>query len=297
MKKRMLGKTGYEVSPIIYAGIVSMDESQTASDGYVSWSIDQGINYFDVAPSYGDAEVKLGNSLKPYRNSVYLACKTEKRMRDEAEKEIHNSLRLFHTDWFDNFQLHAVTSPEDVDAAFGQGGVMELLRDLKEKGVVRKLGISAHSERAAMECLALYPFDTVMFPMNWMLNMGQDIGSKLIKLKEQKNFGLLGIKSFVERAWIEGDDKEGTYPKSWCKPFDLGEDALRLAAMHYSLSVLKSDLLIPPGNFENMSFMAKHIDSLLDKPMSEEELRLLKTHFEKVKDHPFFDKNRGNWPD
>lgn len=297
MKKQLLGKTGYLVSPIIYAGIVSMNEGQDESDRCVSWSVDQGINYFDVAPSYGDAEEKLGNSLRPYRKNIYLACKTEKRSRTEAEKEIGRSLKLLHTDWFDNFQLHAVTSPEDVETAFGQGGVMELLRDLKEKGIIRKLGISAHSERAAMECLARYPFDTVMFPMNWMLHMGQGIGSKLIKLKEQQGFGLLGIKSLIQRAWTDGDDREGTYPKSWCKPFAPGEEALRLAAMHYSLSALKSDVLIPPGNFEAMSFMAEHIDMLLDQPMSENEKALLETHFETVKNLPFFDKDKGNWPD
>lgn len=296
MKKRLLGKTGYEVSPVVYAGIISMNEAQGDSDRYVSWAIENSMNYFDVAPSYGNAEEKLGLSLKPYRKQVYLACKTEKRSRVDAQKEITNSLRLLHTDWFDNFQLHAMTTPEDVKKAFGSGGVMELLRDLKEKGIVRRIGFSAHSERAALECLGQYPFDTVMFPMNWMLHMGQNIGAKILEEKEQRDFGLLGIKSFVERAWKDGDDRD-TYPKSWCKPFDEEENELGLAALKYSLGILKSDALIPPGNFKNMRFMVQHIDELLKEPLSREQLLLLNAHFLKTKDNPFFDKNKGDWPD
>ena len=79
MKKRKLGNTGYEISPVIYGGIVSMNDGQANSDQYVSWAIEHGINYFDIAPSYGDAQEKLGNSLRSYRSKVYLACKTAQR--------------------------------------------------------------------------------------------------------------------------------------------------------------------------------------------------------------------------
>jgi predicted aldo/keto reductase-like oxidoreductase len=179
MQKRLLGKTGYQVSAVVYGGIISMNEDQATSDRYVSWAIDQGVNYFDVAPTYGDAEEKLGNSLKPYRKNVYLACKTTERMRTEAEKELQQSMKLLHTDYFDNFQLHSMTKPEDVEKAFGPGGIMELLIPLKEKGVIRKLGFSAHSETAALKCLDLYDFDTVLFPMNYMLDMNEGIGKEL----------------------------------------------------------------------------------------------------------------------
>ena len=100
MQYRKFGKTGFDISAVSYGGIVSMDDGQTPSDRYVSWAIDRGVNYFDVAPSYGDAEEKLGNSLKPYRNSVHLACKTEKRLRADAEKDLCKSMELLHTDHF-----------------------------------------------------------------------------------------------------------------------------------------------------------------------------------------------------
>lgn len=296
MQKRLLGKTGYRVSAVVYGGIISMNEDQIASDRYVSWAIDQGINYFDVAPTYGDAEEKLGNSLKPYRKDVYLVCKTTERMKKDAEKELKRSMELLHTDYFDNFQLHSMTKPEDVEKAFGPGGIMELLIPLKEKGVIHKLGFSAHSETAALKCLELYDFDTALFPMNYMLDMNEGIGNELAQKAKEKDFGLLGMKTIIERAWKDDSErKNGIYPKSWCKPFDVDQNELRIAAMKYSLA-MGSDVLVPPGNWENFLFMVEHIDECLSNPLNENDTELLKQHFEIVKSMPFFKKDNGDWP-
>ena len=127
MQYRILGKTGMNTSAVSYGGIVSMNDGQPASDDYVAWAVDQGVNYFDVAPTYGDAQEKLGNSLKPYRSGIHLACKTEQRTREGAEKTLAESLKLLHTDHFDVYQLHSITTMEDVATAFGPGGVMETL--------------------------------------------------------------------------------------------------------------------------------------------------------------------------
>lgn len=296
MQKRPLGNTGYEVSAVVYPGIASMSETQADSDRYVSWAVDRGINYFDVAPSYGDAEEKLGQSLRPYRARVYLACKTLERRRDGAQREIERSLRLLGADHFDLFQLHSMTTPADVDQAFGPGGVMELLRGLKEEGVVRKLGFSAHSETAALRCLELYPFDTVLFPMNWLLDMNEGIGRGIAAQAKRKGAGLLGMKSLIERAWTEEEKKQPSpYPKSWCKPFGPEQEDLRLAAMKYSFS-MGSDVLVPPGNFECLAFMAGRVDECLSAPLEAEELRLLEAHFRDAGGQPFFKSSAGGWP-
>ena len=288
MKKVPFGKPGYLVSPVVYAGIVSMKEDQADSDGYVSKAIQAGVNYFDVAPSYGDAEIILGNSLKPYRKNVYLACKTMCRKAEDAKKELSGSLKNLHTDWLDVYQLHAMTTLDDVETAFGHGGTMELMVKLKQEGVVRKIGFSAHSEQAALECLRRYPFDSVMFPINWMLHMGQDIGSRLIKAAGEQGLALLGIKSIVERAWFDEDERNTSpWPKSWCKPFHQDDPVLRIAAMKYSLS-LGVSVLVPPGNWECQSFMMEHIQKCLDEPLSEQERDQLSAYYQKVKAFPFF---------
>ena len=284
--KRVFGNTGYQVFPVAYGGIVSMSDGQLPSDGYVSWAVERGVNYFDVAPSYQDAEEKLGNSLKPYRKNVYLACKTAQRFAKDAEVEMLNSLKTLHTDYFDVYQLHGLASVEEVDQAFGPGGAMEMLLRMKEQGIARKLGITCHCEEAALKAMSLYPFDTVLFPLNWHMHMGHGMGEKLLAEAKKRGMGVLSMKQLVERAWMEGEGRE-EFPKSWCKPFSANETELRLAAMKYALS-LGADILIPPGNFECFSFEVEHIDQCLKNPLTEDDLCLLKNHYGKVKAHPFF---------
>ena len=79
MERRAYGNTGEMISVVAFAGIVVRDESSYDSRKYGSWANDHDVNYFDVAPAYGNAQDKLGPALKPYRDSVFLACKTNKR--------------------------------------------------------------------------------------------------------------------------------------------------------------------------------------------------------------------------
>lgn len=284
--KKQFGNTGYEVFPVAYGGIVSMQDGQELSDRYVAWAVNKGVNYFDVAPSYGDAEEKLGNSLKPYRKDVYLACKTAHRFVKDAQPEMEKSLKLLHTDYFDVYQMHALSSMEDVEQAFSAGGVMEMMIRMKEQGIARKLGITCHSEEAALKALSLYPFDSVLFPFNWHMHMGKNMGSELMRTAKERGVGVLAMKQLVERAWREGEARD-VYPKSWCKPFCADQTQLRLAAMKYVLD-MGADLLVPPGNFECFSFVVEHIEECLANPISVEERELLAVHYEAVKDAPFF---------
>lgn len=288
MIKRKFGNTGFDITPVTYGGIVSMQDGQDASDKYVAWAIYRGINYFDVAPSYGDAQEKLGNSLKPYRKDIYLACKTGCRMKVEAEKEFQESLRMLHTDYFDVYQMHALNSTEEVDKAFGPGGIMGMMVKAKEQGFVRNLGITCHSEAAALKAMSLYDFDTVLFPLNWHMNMGHDMGTQLCKTAKEKGMGLLAMKGLIERRWINPDERKSSqFPKSWCKPIDVSNKELRLAAIKYTLS-LGSDTFIPPGNFADFSFVVENIEECINHPLSDDDITLLKESYEKVKDYPFF---------
>ena len=289
MIRRALGRTGYDISAVVYGGIVSMNDGQENSDRYVAWAVEQGVNYFDVAPSYGDAQEKLGNSLIPCRKDIYLACKTGQRMRREAEEEMKRSLAMLHTDYFDVSQRHGISSMEDVDRAFGPGGVMELMREMKEKGIARKIGITAHSEDAALKCLELYDFDTVLFPFNWHMFMAHGMGKRLLQTAKERGIGLLCMKSMIERAWMDEAEKQASgYPKSWCRPFDTGTQAdLLTAAVKFAYS-LGVDAVVPPGNFDHFSFAVKHCGEILAHPLDDMDRALLEAHLEKVKDHPFF---------
>ena len=297
MQYRMLGRTGFNISAVMYGGIVSAahysdtvmpGDGHAASDCYVSWAVDQGVNYFDVAPSYGDAQAMLGPSLAPYRKDVYLACKTACRDRENAEKEMLASLALLKTDYFDVYQLHGLATMDELDRAFGPGGAMELLLSMKRRGIARRLGITCHSEAVALKALSLYDFDTVLFPFNWHMNMAHGMGNALIRAAKAKNLGLLCMKSMIERAWSDDERRASKYPKSWCKPLDVeGDPAMLLAAMRYALS-LGVDALVPPGNFDHFRFAVTHIDEALASPLDDAGRDMLSERLAQVKDRPFF---------
>lgn len=296
MKLIKFGRTGINISAVSYGGIVSAahyddvvaQDGQASSDRYVAWAIDRGINYFDVAPTYGDAEQMLGNSLVPYRNSIHLACKTQLRDRAGAEKELVRSMELLHTDRFDVYQLHAVSSMEDVERAFAPGGVMELMRELKEKGVAANIGFTAHSEDAALKMLELYDFDSVLFPFNWFMNMAHGMGSRLVKAAKERGMGVLCMKSLIERSWTSDEERRASaFPKSWCKPIDIEDVEFGVAAMKYALS-LGVDTLIPPGNFASFEFAVEHIDECLKNPLNDADRALLEAKLETVRGREFF---------
>ncbi|MBQ3879617.1 MAG: aldo/keto reductase [Oscillospiraceae bacterium] len=297
MQYRILGKTGLKVSAVSYGGIVSAgfyggvnyeSEDQAASDRYVAFAIDRGVNYFDVAPSYGNAQAQLGNSLKPYRNQVSLACKTGLRDRAGAEKELAESLKQLHTDHFDIYQLHGVSSMEDVERAFGPGGVMELMREVKEKGIAAHIGFTAHSEEAALRMIELYDFESVLFPFNWFMNMAHGMGSRLMEKAKEKGMGVLAMKAFIERRWENDAERASScFPKSWCKPIDVQDEAFGMAAMRYTLS-LGADTLVPPGNFASFSFAVDHIQEVLANPLADTDRALLAEKLKTVEGKEFF---------
>lgn len=294
MKYTQLGKTDIQISYVSYGGIVSAGfydnvsyptEGQEASDRYVNWAIDHGVNYFDVAPGYGNAQDQLGVSLEPFRKDVSLACKTIHRDRKNAEKDMARSLKLLKTDHFDVYQLHAVSSMDDVNRAFAPDGVMEMMRTLKDRGIARYVGFTAHSEEAALRMLELYPFDTVLFPYNWFMNMEHGMGNHLLKVLKEKGVGILCMKAFIERRWEPGENK-GCFPKSWCKPIDTDlEPEFGISAMKYALS-LGVNTLIPPGNFKSFSFAVDHIEECLREPVYDG--LLLRSKLETVRGKEFF---------
>lgn len=284
MLYHVLGKTGLSVSAVVFGGIINMDEAQSDADSHVARAIDAGVNYFDVAPTYGDAEERLGPALAPYRKDVLLACKTEERTAAGAREKLEASLKRLKTDHFDVYQLHALATDADLDRAFGPGGAMEVVLKAKRDGIIRCVGFSAHNEDVALRALTMYDFDTVLFPLNWALGIVTGWGDRISRAARDKNLGLLGMKSLVRRQWREGEPRP--YPKSWCQPL-WGDEALSVAAMKYA--VLKgAHTLVPPGNLEHFLFMLDHVDQCYRDPMTEAEWAMLRSGAEAVKDELIF---------
>jgi aryl-alcohol dehydrogenase-like predicted oxidoreductase len=158
--RRTLGKTGEQLSIIGFGGIVVMNEDPGTAANIVAEAVDRGVNYFDVAPSYGNAQERLGPALAPYRNKSFLACKTEGRMKDDSRAQLEQSLKLLKTDHFDLYQFHALTKMTDLDKVLGPGGAMETMEAAKKEGKIRYIGFSVHSVETALAAMDRYNFDT-----------------------------------------------------------------------------------------------------------------------------------------
>ena len=284
MRKNILGKTGMEISAVIFGGIVVGGENPEDCARYVSYAIDSGVNYFDVAPSYGNAQEMLSPALAPYRKNVYLACKSAVR-NVGIKDELHNSLKALKTDYFDVYQLHGLSSQGDIDEAFSKNGAMEVLVRAKEEGHIRNIGISAHNEDVAIQALAYYDFATVLFPINWALAMDKNFGDRLINICKYRGKGILAIKALAHRLWADENENK-RFPKSWCKTI-YDDDALAKAAIKYTLSK-GAHAIAPPGNFEQFSFAVEHIDECADSPLTEDDMKILDSELESVRGRHIF---------
>lgn len=244
MEMRTLGRTGEKVSAFGFGGIVVMEMPQEEANRAVSEAVDAGINYYDVAPSYGDAQQKLGPALKPYRNKVLLTCKTQMRDAAGARRELEDSLKMLETDHFDVYQLHAIDDPAEIDQALAPGGALEAVLDAKRQGLVRFVGFSCHHEEAALKLISMFDFDTVLFPFNWTYWLGKGVGPKVIEAAQKRNMGIIAMKSTAHRSWLEGE--EHSYPKLWYKPITDNEK-LASMALRFTLSRPVS-LALSPGD-------------------------------------------------
>jgi hypothetical protein len=284
MELRRLGRTGLMISPVIFGGIINMSETPKTASYYVDFAINAGVNYFDVAPAYGDAQAILGPALKKHRSDVFLACKTAERDAASAKQELLQSLELLETDYFDVYQMHALLTKEDIDRAFAPGGAIETFLWAKKEGLIRNIGFSAHNEDIALQACRLYDFDTVLFPMNWALGVQTGWGDRIAEEIPKTDKGLLSMKVMTSRMWRENEPI--LYPKSWCRPV-YDNDRLAIAGMKYGLAK-GGAALVPPGNFEHFLFMLKHIDECLAHPLTEEDLEFLREEAAKIKDELIF---------
>ncbi len=243
--RRPLGKTGEHLSIIGFGGIVVMNEDPNAAVNIVAEAVDRGINYFDVAPSYGNAQERLGVALKPYRDKSFLACKTDGRLKDDSRTDLENSLRLLQTDHLDLYQFHALTKMTDLDKVLGPGGAIETFEAAKKEGKIRYIGFSVHSVETALAALDRYEFDTVLFPLNWLLVTQANFGLQILTRAQEKQMGILCLKSMAKTVWPADQRRNHPEPKCWYQPAAYPDEAslgLRWTLGHPITAAL------PPGD-------------------------------------------------
>lgn len=268
--KRVLGKTGEKLSVIGFGGIMLNDNPQDFANELVAKAYDLGVNYYDVAPNYGNAQEKLGPALKPYRKNCFLACKTHERTAEGAQKNLNESLKLLQTDHFDLYQLHALSSVEDVEKVFASDGAMELVVKAKKEGKIKHVGFSAHSVDAALLAMKNYDFDSILFPINFACWNAGNFGPQVFAEAEKRGMGILALKAMALTKLEQGEEK--IFKNVWYRPIQ-DEEVMKMA-LKYTLSK-NITAAVPPG--KNTLFL-KALEFMNDyQPISEPETTKLLT--------------------
>jgi aryl-alcohol dehydrogenase-like predicted oxidoreductase len=211
----------------------------------VAEAVDRGVNYFDVAPSYGNAQERLGPALAPYRNKSFLACKTDGLTREASRADLENSLKLLKTDHFDLYQFHALTKMADMEKALGPGGAIETMEAAKKEGKIRFIGFSVHSAETALAAMDRYHFDTILFPINWVLFTQANFGPQILQRAQEKKIGILALKAMAKSVWPAAEKQNHPVPKCWYQPAAFPDEAslgLRWTLGHSITAA------IPPGD-------------------------------------------------
>jgi len=226
MQSRRFGRTGHLSSVAIFGAAAFWQIAQEDADRVMEQVIAAGVNHIDVAPSYGQAEERVGPWMPRERERFFLGCKTQERSREGAWNEMQASLKRLQTASFDLYQLHAITSFEELDQVCMKGGALEALVKARDAGLTRFIGITGHGVQAPaiyLEALRRFDFDTVLFPLNYVQMSIPEYRKNTLDLIAEcrkKDVGTMVIKSITRGPWGEKAQTATT----WYEPFEKMEE-------------------------------------------------------------------------
>lgn len=204
---RTFGKTGEKLTVIGQAGgrfpLISEEEAK----GIVLRAYDLGINYFDNAHSYWDgrSEEVYGKVLPPFRKKVFITTKSTKRTRQEAEAELHLSLKRLNTDYIDLWQIHSVNEKEEVARIFGPGGAIEAFEAAKKAGKCRFIGFTGHRDpEVHLAMLNAYDkYDTILMPLHLADPSYLSFEKQVLPVAVERGLGIQGMKNFANAKLLQ----------------------------------------------------------------------------------------------
>ncbi|ESP89446.1 aldo/keto reductase [Candidatus Halobonum tyrrellensis] len=231
METRPLGDTGHDSTVMTFGAIALNWLEQEGADQMVELVLDAGVNHFDVAPTYGDAELKLGPKLRQHREEIFLGCKTQERTVDAARAKLDRSLDRLGVDTIDLYQVHGLEYEEELDTITAEGGALEAFRDAKAEGLVDNIGLTSHADPDLILDAVdrIDDLDTLMLPMNPVV-AGKD-GDEydyeaVLERANEEGIGTLGIKAFAGGSWPPTDElaQEDRPYCNWYRPVDTYEE-------------------------------------------------------------------------
>ena len=202
LEKRILGRTGFEVSVIGFGGIPIQRVSEDTAYELVKEAYENGINFIDTARGYMESESLLGYALEKFgRDHFILATKSMSRSYDGVLKEIHTSLKNLRTDYLDLYQFHNVRTKEELDMVMGENGALKAVKELQEKGIIKEIGITSHSADLLDIAIDTGEFSTIQYPYNPVERQGEAV----FKKAKENNIGVIVMKPLAGGAIPKGE--------------------------------------------------------------------------------------------
>jgi predicted aldo/keto reductase-like oxidoreductase len=260
---RDFGATGRRVSTFgLGCYPVGAVGTESAGVAVVREALDLGCTYLDTAPSYGTrgaSEKRVGIALEKRRDGVFLATKTLERTRAGARRDLEESLKRLRTDRVDLIQVHCVRDLADLERVLGDDGPLPALLEAKERGTVRHVGITVHTDPAvAKAALERYAWDAVLVPLN-PVDPHHLSFAETLPVAKKRNVARVGMKVFASGNLLKA--RPGYAPIA-------AEDCLRYA---FSLDV--STTIVGCSSLEEVRLAARIAAE--GKPLAEERRKQL----------------------
>jgi len=210
--------------------------------------------------------------LRPFRDRVFLSCKTTCRDREGAWRELNESLARLETDFFDFYQLHGFRDPEkDAGRACAQDGALAAALEGQRQGLVKHIGFSAHTVESARVALGGYDFDVMMFPVNFF-SFASGYEDGIGDAARERDIGLVALKALAKGRRQDGSSAK-EFPNCWYEP--LVDPRLAGIAISWTLG-RNPALFIPPADARLFRLaLSLAADAALRAP-TREELELLR---------------------
>ena len=202
MPMNVLGRTGIKVSKLGFGcGPLGWDTStQDGVSRMLLKAVELGINYFDTAPNYGNAEERMGEVIPSIRDKIILVSKTEEPDYDGTWRLLEQSLKRLRTDYVDIVHIHNFGSESrfpDIDFTLSDKGSLGALLQAKKQGLVRFIGASGHLYPSRFhKAIENKEIDVLMLAVNFVLRHKYNFEDKIWLRASRENMGLAAMKVY-----------------------------------------------------------------------------------------------------
>jgi aryl-alcohol dehydrogenase-like predicted oxidoreductase len=230
MRMRPLGQTGLEVSELSLGGLFVSSHGGDFAQGRAATlrALELGVNYVDTAPTYRDSEEVLGRVLPEVDTPFYLSTKIggrpqpfEPQNPDHLRQSVEESLRLLKRDHIDLLMVHEPERPGFYDWWTDRdnytGPVLDVLDELKERGIIRFTGVGGTTAYAMAPILATGRFDVVLTAFNYSL-LWREAEHAILPTAKKLGMGIIIGSPLQQGVLSRRHDEEVQKGPAWMSP-------------------------------------------------------------------------------